>query len=754
MADQQHNATTRLRRKDRLETALAGLLLGGSALVFAVAGDAPHVLALAVLGLLASLGLSRPLSRSPRAYTYLVVGAIALTVLGNQFFQIQSERFFALPIEFYSPLLIYFGVGLTFFRHRESTVAAILAAAVLSMMLNGNVMAYAGENKAWPISQFWFDHYGSFYMAVVFIQVWPLVGLLYLGQRKRGRVAGVREPGVRRRRVFPVAVGLLSLVLILGGVWRAHAVLARYESRLHRLFSGLLQDFLPDAPSREYFPDEISLWRTAPDRLRNDRRVVARAISSRPPGYLRARAYDTYRGGFWRISWRDEPTALHEFALASDLVPIRFSLRDPHEPGKGVVTIESLTAGEIATRVYPTGIYADRYLLAPGNVESLTAIAESVVVFPEGMFFGESWNSAAGYLYGASEYAFMSAWPEPREFAYETDRERYLFVAPGLRQILERIAERRVFADLPENADYDQVLAALRRFYAESFAYDLTVRDFGRDHGRRGRGRPARELPGHDPVLRFLLETRRGHCEMFATATALLLRTRGIPTRYVVGFVGDEAHPHADYWVVRRRDAHAWVEAYVPEKDGWVLVETTPGDGIPGGDSGFFRAGAYWDWLLLQGRRLLAFFREGRLVALVGRGGRALVRGAVWLFRPGSGMVVVAGFLCGLAVWLIWGRHRIGRSRSPLARLQRQRLRLEARAAACGVRRTREMTLRELIAALESGGRPEDQDGLAVLVELLQTYESLRYRAPDPSLAAVAAFKLEVDSGLSRRKLW
>ncbi len=86
------------------------------------------------------------------------------------------------------------------------------------------------------------------------------------------------------------------------------------------------------------------------------------------------------------------------------------------------------------------------------------------------------------------------------------------------------------------------------------------------------------ELPGEveDPLADFLFVRKAGHCEHFATALAVMLRTRGVPTRVVGGFFGGERV--SDRYVVRAGDAHAWVEAYSPAR-GWVTFDATPDDG-------------------------------------------------------------------------------------------------------------------------------------------------------------------------------
>ncbi|RAL21703.1 hypothetical protein DL240_12680 [Lujinxingia litoralis] len=86
------------------------------------------------------------------------------------------------------------------------------------------------------------------------------------------------------------------------------------------------------------------------------------------------------------------------------------------------------------------------------------------------------------------------------------------------------------------------------------------------------------DLPQVDPeqpVASFLFETRAGHCEYFATSAALMLRTQGVPTRLVNGFLGGTWNELGNYLTVRQGDAHAWIEIFVPEL-GWVPVEATP----------------------------------------------------------------------------------------------------------------------------------------------------------------------------------
>ena len=80
---------------------------------------------------------------------------------------------------------------------------------------------------------------------------------------------------------------------------------------------------------------------------------------------------------------------------------------------------------------------------------------------------------------------------------------------------------------------------------------------------------------GYTPIDTFLFETKRGHCEFFASALAVMLRAVEIPARVATGFSLGEPNPLTGYYEVRGLDGHAWVEAYLPGT-GWLMLEPTP----------------------------------------------------------------------------------------------------------------------------------------------------------------------------------
>ncbi|MBT5653709.1 MAG: DUF3488 domain-containing protein [Nitrospina sp.] len=83
--------------------------------------------------------------------------------------------------------------------------------------------------------------------------------------------------------------------------------------------------------------------------------------------------------------------------------------------------------------------------------------------------------------------------------------------------------------------------------------------------------------PGKTALEHFLFQRKEGHCEYFASAMVVLLRSAGVPARLVNGFVGVEWNEWGNYLIIRQQHAHSWVEAYIPGK-GWTVYDPTPPD--------------------------------------------------------------------------------------------------------------------------------------------------------------------------------
>lgn len=81
----------------------------------------------------------------------------------------------------------------------------------------------------------------------------------------------------------------------------------------------------------------------------------------------------------------------------------------------------------------------------------------------------------------------------------------------------------------------------------------------------------------HSPnqIDTFLFQTKQGFCEHYASAFAFMMRSGGLPSRVVTGYQGGTYYPDGNFWQVRSKEAHAWVEVWLPETKEWLRVDPT-----------------------------------------------------------------------------------------------------------------------------------------------------------------------------------
>ncbi len=140
-----------------------------------------------------------------------------------------------------------------------------------------------------------------------------------------------------------------------------------------------------------------------------------------------------------------------------------------------------------------------------------------------------------------------------KQLYMEEDPEEYLQVPKNISPSLKMLAEK-----LSSGAkDEEEKLRRVISHFSQGYAYTLKL-----------------ERYEGDPIDYFLFVSKKGNCEYYATATALLLRLMGVPARVVGGYKGALWNAYGGYHIVTNSMAHVWVEAYI--KGRWVRVDTTP----------------------------------------------------------------------------------------------------------------------------------------------------------------------------------
>ncbi|NOT62665.1 MAG: DUF3488 domain-containing protein, partial [Acidobacteria bacterium] len=322
------------------------------------------------------------------------------------------------------------------------------------------------------------------------------------------------------------------------------------------------------------FSDSVRLGEVA--RLKLNRRRVMRVRVTWPPRalpqqlYWRGIALDHYNGGVW-LSTAEQPVPL------------------PEEPGGGFYV-------SVRPNADPPLTY-QQFLLDPLNTNVIFAAPHAVWVSGPDRLRRDDHQAlfTNHYSFHRFRYEVQSDTTLPRAEALRADqavtfstelRRRYLQLPPQLDERIKRLA-RDVAGDAPTNYD---IAARLVEHLQNAYQYslDLNVVEAG------------------DPLSDFLFHTKAGHCEYFASALTIMLRTRGIPARLVNGFQMGEYVERQQLYVVRQSDAHSWVEAYFP-KHGWVTFDPTPAAGLSQYDEAW---SGLFGWLQGMGESLQSFWQE------------------------------------------------------------------------------------------------------------------------------------------------
>lgn len=279
--------------------------------------------------------------------------------------------------------------------------------------------------------------------------------------------------------------------------------------------------------------------------VQSDRKVL-RVFGPRTD-YLRGVVYTGYRGGRWAT---------------------------PSESDAGQVYLEATPPGRDAVKIWTIG--GDRRrLFLPLNARNVAVDGGLARVNDMGTLMVDP----------NAEPMWLRFEPGTRELLpVSPPGGADLVVPPEISDELRRLAR----AWTRGRSGATEQLGALQRKLRRDFTYSLNVRRETQD----------------DPVVEFLTRGRRGHCEYFASSMALLSRSLGIPARVVAGYRVTEYNSFGGYYLVRERNAHSWVEAWV-EGQGWTTYDPTPSTDVPG----LTRTETPWVGALLD--RLAAWAREG-----------------------------------------------------------------------------------------------------------------------------------------------
>lgn len=294
------------------------------------------------------------------------------------------------------------------------------------------------------------------------------------------------------------------------------------------------------------FSEEIDLGELGPVKL--DPTIVMRVELSDYKGivipnlYFRGISFDSYDGSRW-------------LQTIKEAIPLR---RDRN--GIFNIPVDSITEIKAYTN---TLMLKQAILLEP--IDTNVVFAASYGIGISGNFQNIRADTAGSFYlpapsYSRIEYTVYSVVPSPPQKIHtelnKSDDAKLKYLALSIDSGRLKTLTGEIVSG--KKGPLDKAVA-IEEYLKKNYGYTLNP--------RKG--------DGINPIEDFLFYTREGYCEQYATAMAIMLRNVGIPSRLVTGFLPGEWNRFGNYLIIRQRDAHSWVEAYI-KGSGWVMFDPTP----------------------------------------------------------------------------------------------------------------------------------------------------------------------------------
>ena len=306
-------------------------------------------------------------------------------------------------------------------------------------------------------------------------------------------------------------------------------------------------------------------------RITLSRRIVATIDGAMSPGYLRTQVLTTYRNQRWTAD------AVPPQMLVGTWIPHAQSESTPmlhgqrwyhtdtasssHQAGHPTHPVESSKWQHVSLKVNLRGIvplpYTTKRVGISANLSCVRNAGDLLDCTPPAKlthYTVEHAQMPVPITYGIGNALRPLAIASQQQ---DSPLHRAIAVPTAVAEPLRPLARRIVG---PAQTPPLQAAQKIQQYFRRHYTYALDVK-LARDG---------------DPIVDFVLNRRPAYCEYFASGMVLLLRTLGVPARIVSGFAVWEYNPIAAQWIVRQRDAHAWVEVYDDANSRWVAFDATP----------------------------------------------------------------------------------------------------------------------------------------------------------------------------------
>ncbi|WP_257351416.1 DUF4129 domain-containing transglutaminase family protein [Pseudalkalibacillus decolorationis] len=273
--------------------------------------------------------------------------------------------------------------------------------------------------------------------------------------------------------------------------------------------------------------------------------------------YWRVESKEVYTGLGWETTPADPPS--------QEVSSGNVTLNSPN----ALIYNENVRTEELTAKVNVLKKDLYPFIIYPGQIQSIESEENRTLQLNK--VTGKLMTFEKASPSGMESYSVSYKYPEFSEIMLRDSgqnypaeiTERYLQLPENLPPEIKELTEE-IIADKKD--PYGQAKAVEEYFAANGFVYDTNE--------------VAVPAKGEDYVAQFLFDTQQGYCDNFSTSMAVMLRTVGIPTRWVKGFTRGDYVETLDSGIrnyeIKNSNAHSWVEVYF-EGVGWVPFEPTKG---------------------------------------------------------------------------------------------------------------------------------------------------------------------------------
>ncbi len=354
-----------------------------------------------------------------------------------------------------------------------------------------------------------------------------------------GALSGGRDRSFREQCRQSLVI-LACIAAISAGTWYVSTGVQHVSQRL----DTLLADFMSGSHYRDTIGAGDSIRIAHQRHVRLSRRVVATLSGSQSPVYLRTQVMTQYHHN----RWTPAPQPPHPLKV---------------HRSTGVTQDASAPRREVNLHVNLGGAVPLPYGAVPSDVSQQLSCFQTAGAIVQ----CSPASLLTSYTFALSETHV----PIPFGIGFALRAQDAEASPSNIAQALQHaltgpetiLSQLRPMAREIAGTDATHALAAaqhIQQHFRQHFSYSLHVN----------------LAPERDPIVDFVRHRRPGYCEYFASGMALMLRALGIPARVVGGFLVWEYNALLKQWIVRQRDAHAWVEVYDDIGQRWVGFDATP----------------------------------------------------------------------------------------------------------------------------------------------------------------------------------